>query len=64
VAQKRHRLDRVFDAIGLFYPDYTNMILDSKKMKRKVTMKQSKVLKILAESTPQGSYEIMVQRIF
>jgi hypothetical protein len=24
--RKRHRLNRVFDAIGFFYPDYPNMV--------------------------------------
>jgi hypothetical protein len=40
------------------------MVQDSKKRKRKLTMKWSKVLKIQAESTPQASEEILVQSIF
>jgi hypothetical protein len=42
-ARKKCRLNHVFDAISLFYP---GMIQDSKKRKRKVTTKRSKVSKI------------------
>jgi hypothetical protein len=30
-AQKRCRLNRVFDAIAFFYPNYPNMVQDLKK---------------------------------
>ena len=52
-----------FDAIGFFYPDYPNMVHDSKKRKRKVTTKRSKVPKIKAELTPQASAEILVKKV-
>jgi hypothetical protein len=61
--RKRHRLNHVFDVIGFFYPDYPNMVHDSKKRKRKVTTKQSKVPKIQAESTPQVSEKILVKML-
>jgi Trm5-related predicted tRNA methylase len=64
VAWKRRRLNRVFDAVDFFYPDYPNMVLDSKNRKRKVTTKRSKVLKMQVESTPQASEEILVKRHF
>jgi hypothetical protein len=63
VARKRCRLNCAFDAIGFFCPDYPNMIQDSKKTKRKVTTKRSKVPKIQAKSTPQASEEILVKRL-
>jgi hypothetical protein len=59
-AQKRYRLNRVFDAIGYFYPDYPVMAQDSKKRKKKVTNRRSKVPKVHDGSTPQASEEISV----
>jgi hypothetical protein len=52
-ARKRHRLNRVFDAIGFFYPSYPNMVQDSKKRRKKVTTRWSKV-QVQDESTPQS----------
>jgi hypothetical protein len=40
------------------------MVQDSKKIKRKVTVKRNKVPKIQAESTLRASEEIWVQRVF
>jgi hypothetical protein len=62
--RKRSRLNRVFDAIEFFYPDYTVMVEDSKKRKKKVTTRQSKILKVHAGSTPQDSEEIPVNKLF
>jgi hypothetical protein len=61
-ARKRRRLNHVFDAIGFFFPDYPNMIMDSKKRKkRKVKTKQSNVPKIRYEATPsQASKETVL----
>jgi hypothetical protein len=61
-AQKRQRLNHVFDAIGFFNPNNPNMVQDSKKRKRRVTMKRSKVPKTQSKLTPQASKEILVQR--
>jgi hypothetical protein len=63
-ARKRRRLNRVFDAIDFFCPDYVDMNQDSKNMKRKITTKWSMVLMIQLGSTPQASEEILVQRVF
>jgi hypothetical protein len=48
----------------VLYPDYTNMVHDSKKRKkRKVTTKQSKAPKIRSGATPsQASKEILLVR--
>jgi hypothetical protein len=59
-ARKRCRLNRVSDVISFFYPDYPIMIQDSKKKKKKITTRRSKVLKVQAESTPRASKEILV----
>jgi hypothetical protein len=40
------------------------MVQDSKKRKKKVTTRQSKVLKVQVESTPQASEVILVNRLF
>lgn len=45
---KKHRLNRVFDALGFFYTDHPCAVEEIKKMKKKlmkVTMKRRKVLK-------------------
>jgi hypothetical protein len=47
-------LNCVFDAIRFFYPD----VQDSKKRKKKVNTRLSKVPKVQAKSTPQASKEI------
>jgi hypothetical protein len=47
-----------------FYSDYPIMVQDSKKMKKKVTTRQSKVPKVQAESIPQALEEILVNRHF
>jgi hypothetical protein len=62
VARKRRRLNHVFDAIDLFYPDYPIMVQDSKN--RKETTRRSKVLKVQVESTPRASEEILVNMLF
>jgi hypothetical protein len=56
-AQKRHRPNRVFDATRFFYPDYPVMAQDSKKRKKKVTIRRSKVSKLHDGSNPQASEE-------
>jgi hypothetical protein len=61
-ARKRRRLNHVFDAIDLFYPDYPIMVQDSKN--RKETTRRSKVLKVQVESTPRASEEILVNMLF
>jgi hypothetical protein len=38
-ARKTRRLNCVFDAIDFFYPDYPMMVQDSKKRKKKVTIR-------------------------
>jgi hypothetical protein len=63
-AQKRHRLNRVFDAIEFFNHDYHVMAHDSKKRKKKVTIRRSKVPKIYAGSIPQASEEILLNKFF
>jgi hypothetical protein len=63
-ARKRCRLNHVFDAIRFFNPDYPVMVEDSKKRKKKVTTRQSKIPKVHAGSTPQASYEILVNKVF
>jgi hypothetical protein len=63
-ARKRHRLNRVFNDIGFFYPDYPNMVWDLKKRKKKVTTRWSKILKVQVESTPQALEEILVNMFF
>jgi hypothetical protein len=63
-AQKRRRLNHIFYAIGFSYPDYPDMVQDSKKRKkRKVVTKRSKVPKIRSGATPsQTSKEISLVR--
>jgi hypothetical protein len=63
-ARKRHRLNRVFDAIRFFYPDYLVMVQVLKKRKKKVTTRRIKILKVRAGSTPQASEEILVNSLF
>jgi hypothetical protein len=59
-ARKRRRLNHVFDAIEFFYPDYPVMVQDSKKRKKKVITRRSKVSKVQAGSSPQALEEILV----
>jgi hypothetical protein len=63
-AQKRRRLNRIFDAIRFFYPDYHIMAQDSKKRAKKVTTRQSKFSKIHTGSIPQALEEIPVNKLF
>jgi hypothetical protein len=63
-AQKRRRLNRVFDTIRFFYLDYVVMAQDLKKRKKKVTTRPSKVLNIHVGSTPQASEEILENKLF
>jgi hypothetical protein len=57
-AQKKRRLNCVFHAIGFFYPDYPNLVQDSKKRKKKkVTTKRSKISKIWSGATPSQALE-------
>jgi hypothetical protein len=63
-ARKRRRLNRVFDAIGFFYPDYPIMAQDSKKRKKKVATRHSKVPNIHAGWFPQTLEEIPVNKLF
>jgi hypothetical protein len=63
-ARKRCGLNHVFEAIGFFYPDYPVMDQDSKKRKKKVTTRHSKVPNIHAGSSPQTLEEIPVNKLF
>jgi hypothetical protein len=52
----------VFDVIGFFYPEYPDMVQDSKKRrKKKVITNHSKIPKIRCGATPsQASQEVLL----
>lgn len=51
-ARKKRPLNRVFDAIGFFYPDYPDLTQESKKRRKKMTTKRSKVPMVRHGATP------------
>lgn len=60
VARKKRRLNRVFDAINFFYPDYPYAVHETKKRKKqmsKVTTKRRKITKVKSEATASQASE-------
>jgi hypothetical protein len=54
---KKTSIELWFDTIGFFYPNYPRVVQDTKKRKKKVTMKRSKIPKIKLRETPSQALE-------
>jgi hypothetical protein len=62
-ARKRRSINRVFDAIKFFYPNYPIIAQESKKRKKKVTIRRSKILKVHTRSTPHALEKIPINKL-
>jgi hypothetical protein len=54
---KKTSIELRFNTIGFFYPDYPRVVQETKKRKKKVTTKRSKIPKIKPRERPSQALE-------